>query len=108
MIDAMKNRPGGDSEAVQESFGGDGSSLPENFSANWFERTLNGTYVVVVQVKSTSPEPRYRRRFYVNLTAAQKCIDRAHQDGRAAYLVLCQLLPIANGGQRLVAGGEAL
>lgn len=56
-----------------------------------FGQMLNGIYIVVAQIKSPGPEPRYRRRFYAGLAAAQRHVDRCRQDGKDAYLFIGQL-----------------
>lgn len=64
-----------------------------------FAQMLNGIYIVVAQIKSPGPEPRYRRRFYAGLAAAQRHVDRAHMNGREAYLYIGQL-SIVDGDAR--------
>ncbi len=66
------------------------SILPE--SAGYFA----GVYVVLVDIPG-HPEPRYRRRCYWNLPAAQRAIDRATMHGRRATIQLCQLVPVTGG-----------
>lgn len=56
-----------------------------------FGQMLNGIYIVVAQIKSPGPEPRYRRRFYAGLAAAQRHVDRARFNGREAHLFIGQL-----------------
>jgi hypothetical protein len=65
------------------------SSIAER--REFFAQQLHGIYVVVAQVKSPGPEPRYRRRFYAGLAAAQRHVDRCRQDGKDAYLFIGQL-----------------
>ena len=65
------------------------SSIAER--REFFAQQLHGIYVVVAQVKSPGPEPRYRRRFYAGLAAAQRHVDRCRQDGKEAYLFIGQL-----------------
>jgi hypothetical protein len=60
-------------------------------SREFFAQQLHGIYVVVAQVKSPGPEPRYRRRFYAGLAAAQRHVDRCRQDGKDAHLFIGQL-----------------
>lgn len=55
------------------------------------EALLNGVHVVVAEIRSSSPEPRYRRTAYWNLPGAQKAVDRAHMAGKEAHIVLCKL-----------------
>ena len=61
---------------------------------------VSGVYVAVVQIRSDSPEPRYRRRVVFNLPAANRAVDRAHIAGLDASVVLCQLTPVDGGGHR--------
>lgn len=56
-----------------------------------FAQMLNGIYIVVAQIKSPGPEPRFRRRFYAGLAAAQRHVDRARFNGREAHLFIGQL-----------------
>lgn len=53
---------------------------------------LQGVHVVMVAYKMAG-EVRYRRRFYLNLNAAQRAVDRAVERGQAASITLCQLAP---------------
>lgn len=57
-----------------------------------------GVWVAVVEVRGDHVPPRYRRRTYWNLPAAQRAIDKAHMDGLEAHVILCQLIPA--GGAR--------
>ena len=43
-------------------------------------------------------ELRYRRRFYLNLNAAQRAADRAVERGQAASITLCKLAPVRGFG----------
>jgi len=63
-----------------------------------FGQMLNGIYVVVAEIKPLDGEQRFRRRFYAGLTAAQRAVDRAHMQGREAYLYI---------GQVTIVGGDA-
>lgn len=54
---------------------------------------VSGVYVAVVEVRGGHVPPRYRRRVYWNLPAAQRAIDKSHMDGLEAHVVLCQLIP---------------
>ena len=56
---------------------------------------VHGVYVAVVQIKGTNLEPRYRRRVYWNLPAANRAIARATMAGLDASIVLCQLAPVS-------------
>ena len=65
---------------------------------------LNGVHVVMVAHK-VAGEIRYRRRFYLNLNAAQRAADRAVERGQAASITLCKLAPVHG---YTWAGGEQL
>lgn len=62
------------------------SSLPDSADM------LQGIHVVMVAYK-VAGEVRYRRRFYLNLNAAQRAVDRAVERGQAASITLCRLAP---------------
>lgn len=72
-----------------------------------FEMELHGCYIAVVQIKSDSPEPRYRRQLYMSLKPAQRRIDKGREEGRDAFLILAQLHVVPNGAQHLIEEGEA-
>ena len=92
MNQAKENRPPVAREADSKTLGGDTISLPDAVDM------LNGVHVLMVAYK-VAGEVRYRRRFYLNLTAAQRAHDRAIQRGHAASIVLCKLAPTrAYGG----------
>ena len=63
-----------------------------------FGQMLEGIYIVVAEIKPLDGEQRFRRRFYAGLTAAQRAVDRAHFQGREAYLYI---------GQVTIVGGDA-
>lgn len=52
---------------------------------------VNGVYVVVVHSRPEGRSPRWTRRIYMSLHAADKARSRAAMRGDRAYLVLCQL-----------------
>lgn len=54
---------------------------------------VSGCYVAVVQVRGEHTPPRFRRRVFFGLAAAQKAIDKATMDGLDASITLCQLVP---------------
>lgn len=56
---------------------------------------VHGVYVAVIQVRGTDIEPRYRRRVYMNLPAANRAIARARMDGLDCSIVLCELTPVS-------------
>lgn len=62
-----------------------------------FAQMLNGIYIVIAEIKSPGPEPRYRCRFYVQLASAQLAVDRARMNGKDAYLFI---------GQVTIVGGD--
>lgn len=62
-----------------------------SISREVFEAELNGCYIVIAQIKSPGPKPRYRRRFYANLPSAQQAVDRAIMQGKDAHLILARL-----------------
>lgn len=75
------------------------SSIPESVDrCDVFGQMLEGIYVVVAEIKPLDGEQRFRRRFYAGLTAAQRAVDRAHMQGREAYLYI---------GQVTIVGGDA-
>lgn len=91
MPDAKKIRPELAPEADRKSLAGDTPSLPDAVDM------LNGVHVVMVAHK-VAGEVRYRRRFYLNLSAAQRAADRAVERGQAASITLCKLAPVRGFG----------
>ncbi|GAA1118136.1 hypothetical protein GCM10009670_04150 [Citricoccus alkalitolerans] len=85
--EAKENRPGGETEAVRKSFGGDTLSIADPDPAG----LVDGVYVVVVHSRPEGRAPRWTRRIYMSLHAADKARSRASMRGDRAYLVLCQL-----------------
>lgn len=81
-----RNRPTRKDEAAIKAFGGAVTSLPDAVDMS------NGVHVLMVAYK-VAGEVRYRRRFYVNLAAAEKAKDRAIMRGHAASITLCRLAP---------------
>jgi len=71
-----------------EKLSSDNSILPEHAGL------VYGVYVAVIQIRGTEIEPRYRKRVYLNLPAANRAIARARMDNLDASIVLCQLTPI--------------
>ena len=65
------------------------SSLPEHAGL------VHGVYVAVIQVRGTEMNPRYRRRVFLNLPAANRAIARARMDNLDCSIVLCQLTPVS-------------
>lgn len=86
MSEHDKGRPAGNGTA-SKSITTDVSSLPDAADM------LNGLHVVLVAYK-VAGEIRYRRRFYLNLSAAQRAVDRAVERGHAASVTLCRLAPV--------------
>ncbi|WGH81752.1 hypothetical protein QDX25_00785 [Auritidibacter ignavus] len=76
------------------------SSLTDNQFRARYERELDGVYIVVAQIKSRSPEPRYRRHFYASLTNAQKRVENARREGKQADLFLARLEKVVAGPTR--------
>lgn len=91
MPEAKKIRPELAPEADRKSLAGDTYSLPDAVDM------LNGVHVVLVAYK-VAGELRYRRRFYLNLNAAQRAADRAVERGQAASITLCKLAPVRGFG----------
>lgn len=60
------------------------------------EGLVAGCHVAVVQVRGEHVPPRYRRRVFFGLAAAQKAIDKATADDLHAEIILCQLVPVPN------------
>ena len=67
------------------------ASLPETADL------VNGVFVLVVTV-SGDPEPRHRRRVFLQAQPAQLAADRAVMRGHHAEVVLCRLVPEGIGG----------
>ncbi|WP_298712811.1 hypothetical protein [uncultured Micrococcus sp.] len=57
-----------------------------------------GVFVLVVTVPG-DPEPRHRRRVFLQAQPAQKAADRAVARGHHAEVVLCRLVPEVYGGE---------
>lgn len=55
-----------------------------------------GVFVLVVTVPS-DPEPRHRRRVFLQAQPAQRAADRAVARGHRAEVVLCRLVPETHG-----------
>jgi len=78
---------------------GDTSSIADSVDrGDVFGQMLNGIYVVVAEIKPLDGEQRFRRRFYAGLTAAQRAVDRAHMQGREAYLYIGQITIVGGDG----------
>lgn len=60
-----------------------------------------GVFVLVVTVPG-DPEPRHRRRVFLQAQPAQRAADRAVARGHRAEVVLCRLMPEAYGGEARV------
>lgn len=72
--------------ASKKSFGGDSSSVPNAVDL------VHGVFVLVVTVPG-DPEPRHRRRVFLQAQPAQRAADRAVARGHRAEVVLCRLVP---------------
>lgn len=57
---------------------------------------VDHVHVVVTRIEAENTT-RYRRHVYWSLANAQRAIDRASMAGRAADMVLCQLVPVSGG-----------
>lgn len=57
-----------------------------------------GVFVLVVTVHG-DPEPRHRRRVFLQAQPAQRAADRAITRGHRAEVVLCRLVPEGHGWQ---------
>lgn len=57
-----------------------------------------GVFVLVVTVPD-DPEPRHRRRVFLQAQPAQRAADRAVARGHRAEVVLCRLVPETHGWQ---------
>ena len=60
-----------------------------------------GVFVLVVTVPG-DPEPRHRRRVFLQAQPAQRAADRAVTRGHRAEVVLCRLVPETHGGETRV------
>lgn len=68
--------------------------MPETHIAQVAEEKLADVVCVVSEVRTDSPEPQYRRRVHLSLTAAQNAVRRAQERGLQAHMVLCRLEPV--------------
>lgn len=90
MSQAKKSRPGANRAAVDL----DNASVPNTADIYPAHAGLvSGVYVAVVQMRGTDLAPRYRRRVYWNLPAANRAVSRATMSGLDASIILCQLMP---------------
>lgn len=60
-----------------------------------------GVFVLVVTVPN-DPEPRHRRRVFLQAQPAQRAADRAVTRGHRAEVILCRLVPETYGGEARV------
>lgn len=88
MIQAKENRPGANGADSKNNLGDSPILAPEHAGL------VHGVYVAVIQIRNTDTAPRYRRRVFLNLPAANRAISRARMDGLDASIVLCQLTPV--------------
>lgn len=86
-----KNPPVSANQGIQDA---SAPALIEPIVAPEHAGLVHGVYVAVIQIRGTDIEPRYRRRVYMNLPAANRAIARARMDGRDASIVLCELSPV--------------
>jgi len=99
----QRKTPGGQTGGIQKNHhsrthSADSSIADSVDRGDVFGQMLNGIYIVVAEIKPLDGEQRFRRRFYAGLTAAQRAVDRAHMQGREAYLYI---------GQVTIVGGDA-
>lgn len=87
MTQNMKMPPAAN-QGHSEKLSSDTSILPEHAGL------VHGVYVAVIQIRGKNVDPRYRKRVYLNLPAANRAIARARMDNLDASIVLCQLTPI--------------
>lgn len=89
----MRNAaPGTNQNGIHYENSGHQTTHKHHFSLPDPDAMLQGVHVVMVAYKVAS-EVRYRRRFYLNLGAAQKAVDRAVMRGQSASIILCRLAP---------------
>jgi hypothetical protein len=77
------NPAGDDSRGADKSCDGSSTSIPPAADIP--------AYVVLLVTRYGMP----RRRVYLDLGHARKAVERAHAQGRQAWLVLCKLEPVA-------------
>lgn len=87
MTEDMKMPPAGN-QGHSEKLSSDDSILPEHAGL------VHGVYVAVIQIRGTDIEPRYRRRVFLNLPAANRAIARARMNDLDCSIVLCELTPV--------------
>lgn len=87
MTQDMKMTPAGN-QSHSQNIQDDTSSLPAHAGL------VHGVFVAVIQIRGSDIEPRYRKRVYVNLPAANKAIARARMNDLDASIVLCELTPV--------------
>ncbi len=67
-------------------------------------RLVDGALVTVVTVtqirRRDNPGPVYRRSIHLSLSAAQRAVERAHQRGLYAELMVCRLQPLGPAEHR--------
>lgn len=71
--------------------------MSETHIAQVAHEKLADVVCVVSQVRSDSERPQYRRRVHLSISAAQRAVERAHERGLQAHLVLCELKPVDGG-----------
>jgi hypothetical protein len=90
MSTPKKNRPGGGSGTVKD-LGGSRTSLP----LTALELTEDSALCLIVTDRNGRP----RRRVVLSVSAAERAVRRAAEQGREAHVTLCRMTPIA--GDRL-------
>ncbi len=101
MLDARENRPGGRSQAAQSISTATSADriLPVRTLEN--PKAIAAGYAVLL-VRS---DERVTRQVYLSLHSATKALERAHANGRAAQMVLVELVP-ATAAPVYVIGGD--
>lgn len=93
MTSAQKSRPGGNTRAAK-SFAGDTTTLPAGIPADQATGLIDGAYVALVQTRLPGRTPRYRRRVFFTLPAAQRAVETAHSSGLDAHLRVARLVVV--------------
>lgn len=55
---------------------------------------LTDVFAVVSEVQTADGSQQYRRKVHLSLTAAQKAVQRAHERGLEATVVMCRMEPV--------------
>lgn len=90
MIPEMRKRPAVETGRSIKTLNTQSIAEPTDKAALY----VSGAFVALVE----TPAGKYRRRVFLTLAAAEKAVQRAHDAGHSATVVLCQLTPV--GGDR--------